>query len=207
MEQVPALLFQVAQGLGLAACAGMRAFLPLFVVGVAGRLEWIRLSDSFEWVASWPAILVFGVAVGVEIVADKVPWVDNVLDMVQFGIKPVAGTLVVASLMVDLTPLQATVLGIVVGGTVADLVHLAKTKLRLVSSATTAGAGNPVISVAEDGVSLAGSLMAIFLPLLLLLLIVVGVLVFWLGLRSLRRRSDEESAPAGARHTPVGSQR
>ncbi len=187
MDGTTALLIQVAQGIGLAACAGMRAFLPLFVVGLAGRVGWIPLSDSFQWLASTPALVVFGVALLVELAADKFPVVDNVLDTVQFLVKPVAGTVLVASVVTELTPLQTTVLAIIVGGTTADVVHLGKAKLRLVSSATTAGIGNPVLSTAEDGGSLVGSLLAIFYPLLLLAALIVLILLLVLILRGIRR--------------------
>ncbi len=187
MDGTTALLIQVAQGIGLAACAGMRAFLPLFVVGLAGRVGWIPLSDSFQWLASTPALVVFGVALLVELAADKFPVVDNVLDTVQFLVKPVAGTVLVASVVTELTPLQTTVLAIIVGGTTTDVVHLGKAKLRLVSSATTAGIGNPVLSTAEDGGSLVGSLLAIFYPLLLLAALIVLILLLVLILRGIRR--------------------
>ena len=62
---------QVAMGVGLAACAGLRAFLPLFVVGVAGRLDVLPLSEPFAWLASAPALTVFGAAVLTELLADK----------------------------------------------------------------------------------------------------------------------------------------
>ncbi len=83
MEATLAVLAQIAMGLSLAACAGLRAFLPLFVVGAAGRLEWIPLTDSFAWMTSWPALLVFGFAVLTELLGDKFPLVDHFLDALQ----------------------------------------------------------------------------------------------------------------------------
>lgn len=185
MEQGSTLVFHLLQGLALAACSGLRAFLPLFVVGLAARLEWLELGGSFAWLASTPALIVFGVAVVLEVVADKLPVVDHVLDAVQFAVKPVAGTLVTASLLVELTPLQATVLALVTGGVLADVVHLAKSKLRVVSTTVSAAAANPVLSTAEDGSSLVGTLLAIFLPVLVLALFALALLLLW----RFRRRS------------------
>ena len=49
------IISQIAMGIGLAACAGLRAFLPLFLLGLAGRFDWVSLSPTFDWLASTPA--------------------------------------------------------------------------------------------------------------------------------------------------------
>ena len=105
--------------------------------------------------------------------ADSLTRIDNFLDIVQTGVKPVAGTVLVASVLTDLTPLQSVVLGIVLGGGAAGIVHLLKAKLRFLSTAASAGVGNPVLSVAEDSGALLGSLGAIFVPILVFLVLVV----------------------------------
>lgn len=188
-----ALLVQVAMGISLAACAGLRAFLPLFVTGVAGRLDYIPLTSYFDWLESWPALIIFGVAVVSEILADKLPVVDNFLDALQAFVKPIAGTILAASVLTELTPLQATILGLITGGTVAGGVHLMKAKTRLVSSATTAGVGNPFLSFIEDIGAFIGSLGAVLLPLLFIALVTLAFVVAWLVLR---RGSRGEVRPA-----------
>jgi len=195
-----ALAIQVATGIALAASAGLRAFLPLFVVGVAGRMEWIPLTSSFEWLAGWPALTVFGCAVLVEIVGDKFPVIDHFLDSAQVLIKPVAGTMLAASVLTELSPLQAAVLALIIGGGVAEGVHLAKAKTRIVSTATTGGLGNPVLSVIEDVGAALGSIAAIVAPLLavLVFLFVAGFLA-WLFYRWLRAGSRARVVPLGPR--------
>lgn len=188
LGQGSVLLAQLASGISLAACAGLRAFLPLFVTGIAGRFEVIPLTRHFEWLGSTPALIIFGVAVVTELVADKFPVIDNFLDSVQIFVKPVAGTLLAAAVVAELTPLQATVLGLVVGGTVAGGVHVAKAKLRLASSVTTAGLGNPLLSFLEDVGAFIGSLGAVLLPLLFAILIAVGAVILWFGIRGRRAR-------------------
>ena len=196
MELGPALIFQVAQGLALAACAGMRAFLPLLVVGTAGRLEWIPLTSHFDWMASTPALIVFGVAVVAEVLADKVPVVDNVLDSLQIFVKPVAGTVLMASTVTDLDPVFSAVIAIVLGGSMAEFVHLGKAKARLLSTVATAGMANPVVSFVEDGTSLGGSVLAIFWPF-----VVLAMLFLFFGgslylLRYWRTRSPGTAEPS-----------
>jgi len=189
MSEYAAIAVQVAAGIGLAAAAGLRAFLPLFVVGVAERMDWISLRGSFEWLGSGPALVIFGTAVVVEILADKIPFVDHVLDALQSVMKPAAGAVLATALLTDLPPLQATVLGIVAGGSAAGILHLAKAKVRIASTALTGGIANPVLSLAEDVLSIGGAVMSILVPLLALaglaLLAGAGLLLFLL----LRRRA------------------
>lgn len=170
-------------GIGLAAVSGLRAFLPLFVVGAAGRMDWVPLSESFGWLQSTPALIVFGAAVLIELSADKFPIVDHALDAVQSLVKPLAGAFVMATVVADWAPLYVTVLSIVVGGSTAGVVHLAKAKLRLLSTVTTAGIGNPLLSASEDSVALVGSVGSILAPPLLLLgllLLATGALIYLL---------------------------
>lgn len=195
LSQFAAVSAQVAMGISLAACAGLRAFLPLLVVGIAGRLDVIPLTRSFEWLESGPALAVFGLAVVLEVLADKIPLVDHFLDAVEIFVKPVAGAVVVASVVTELSALQAAVLAIIGGSSAAGALHLAKAKLRLLSSATTAGAGNPVISVAEDTAAVGGTLAALIVPVLALLALVGGLLLIWVLYRRIGRSSPRDAVP------------
>lgn len=176
---------QLAAGIGLAACCGLRAFLPPLLVGLAARFGVgdiltggpIALSDSFDWLSSTPALVVFSTAVVLEVLADKVPWVDHVLDAAETFVRPLAGTLVVAASLTELDPLAATVIGLLVGGTVAGGVHVAKAKTRILSTAATAGLASPVISVAEDGVALVGTVLSILIGGLALVFVVLLLLL------------------------------
>ncbi len=188
-QQGGSVLLHVSMGIGLAACSGLRAFLPLFVVGLAGRFDFVPLSESFEWLASWPALVVFGGAVVAEVLGDKFPIIDNLLDSLQTFVKPIAGALVMASVVRDWTPLLATVVLIVLGGSTAGAVHLTKAKLRLVSSATTAGLGNPLLSVSEDGLALAGSVASLAVPPLVVLVLVTVAVLAWMAIHRYRRRA------------------
>ncbi len=183
MDLVPQLLFQILMGIGLAASAGLRAFLPLLVVGVAGRVGWVPLSDSFAWLADWPALIVLAVAVMAEVLSDKFPAVDNFLDMIQVFVKPVAGTILVASVVTDLSPLQTTVLALILGSGTAGTVHIVKAKTRLVSTVSTAGIANPVLSVAEDATSLAGSVLSLIVPPVVVLVLVFALVFVYVQVR------------------------
>jgi len=191
LPQGISLLGQILIGTSLAACAGLRAFLPLLAVGIAGKLEVLPLAQSFEWLSSWPSLIVFGVAVVAELLADKFPLVDHALDMLQVAVKPVAGVILVTCVLTELSPLQSTVLGLILGGSAAASVHVAKSQVRLLSSASTGGVANPLVSLAEDAAAVVGTVVSFMLPGLILLLTAIVVLGVALVLRRATRRGAE----------------
>ncbi len=189
-SQILVVLPQLAMGLSLAACAGLRAFLPLLAVGLAARLDWIPLTSHFEWLESVPSLIVFGVAVVAELLADKVPWFDHVLDLVQSFVKPIAGVVAAAAVLHELTPLQGAVLALVLGGGVAGAVHFGKANLRLLSTVSTGGLANPVVSVVEECGAWSLALAAIVAPLVTaaVLLMLLTAVVWFVHRRRVRSR-------------------
>src|SRR5204863_6662141 len=134
-----------------AACAGLRAWLPLLLAGALARGGFITLGPSFSFLATNRALILFGVATVIEIVGDKVPAVDHALDMLSTVLRPAAGTLLAASVMWKIEdPLVALAMGVAVGAPAALVPHAAKSVLRAASTTFTGGLANPVISVAED---------------------------------------------------------
>jgi hypothetical protein len=184
----------VLAGIGLAAAAGLRAFLPPLLVGVLARLDLIPLRDDLQWLASTPVLIVLGTAVILELLGDKIPVLDHGLDVLGTVLKPASGALMLAAPLLDLSPAMTLLAALLVGGTVAGTVHLTKSGLRLASTGTTAGLGNPALSLAEDGLSASGTLLAVFAPLLLLLLLVVGLLVLRRVVRWMQTRARPPAA-------------
>src|SRR5512139_2353416 len=174
----------------LAACAGLRAFLPLFAVGLLARLGVVPLDDSFGFLASTPALVVFGVSTVLEMLGDKVIAVDHALDAASTFVRPVAGTLLAAASLHGLDPLLAVVAGIVVGGGTSLTVHTGKAVVRAKTSALApfhGGLGNAALSFAEDGIASLGTGMAIALPLLALVFTLTVLVISALAIRSLVR--------------------
>jgi len=180
---------QLAMGFALAACVGLRTFLPLLAAGLLARTGHLELGQHFEWMASTPALVVFGSALAFEVLADKIPGVDHALHSVEAFVKPVAATILAASLFTNLDPLTATTLGLVGGGSIAGLVQLARGGTRVASSALTFGLANPVLSVVDDGVALGGVILAFLLPYLAALLAIVAAIVV---VRLVRRRKNPD---------------
>lgn len=186
-EIVPA----VSLGIGLAACAGLRAWLPLLLTGLLARLNVIELGSSFHFLASNRALVLFGIASLVEIVGDKIPAVDHALDMVSTVLRPLAGALLAASVIGPFTdPLTSVVLGLVVGTPSALLPHALKSVARAASTAFTAGVANPLLSLLEDAMTVALFFLAVLVPLAVALLVVVATLAL------VRRRRRVPARPA-----------
>src|SRR5688500_9768164 len=139
----------IAMGISLAACAGLRAFLPLLAVGIATRMEWWPVQPWLEWVGTNEALITFGVATVLEILADKVPVLDHGLDVFHTVARPVAGALVAMGSFYQVSPAMAVALGIIVGAPIAGSFHLTIARTRVASTATTGGFANPVLSFIE----------------------------------------------------------
>jgi uncharacterized protein DUF4126 len=181
-EVVPA----VALAIGLAACAGLRAWLPLLLTGGLVRAGMIEVGSSFAFLSSDRALILFGLASVIEIVADKVPAIDHALDAVGTVLRPVAATVLAASVFGSfLDPVAALALGLAVGAPTALVPHAGKSVLRAASSAFTGGLANPVISVLEDLITLALFVLTVLVPVLAGGLV---LLTAWLIARRLHRR-------------------
>src|SRR5687767_2505613 len=110
-------------GVGLAAATGMRVFVPLLVLGVTARMEWLPLSDGFQWLSSWPAIVALAIAAVVEVGAYYVPLIDNLLDLLAGPMAVIAGIVATAAVTTDLPPLVRWSVAIVAGGGTAGVVQ------------------------------------------------------------------------------------
>jgi hypothetical protein len=176
----------VALAIALAACAGLRTFLPLFLAGLLSRAGWLVLGPSFQFLSSNRALILFGIASLIEILADKIPAVDHALDALSTPLRAGAGALLAASALGQVTdPLHALALGAAVGAPAALVPHAAKAGLRAASTAFTGGLANPLLSFGEDVVTLLLFALSVLVPLaVVLLLVLAGVL---LGQRLLAR--------------------
>ncbi|MBI1336140.1 MAG: DUF4126 family protein [Phycisphaera sp.] len=171
-------LLAVCVGVGLAAAAGFRIFVPLLVMSLAAHSGHLQLAHGFEWIGSWPAIVAFSVATVLEICAYYIPWLDNLLDSMATPAAVVAGTVLTAAAVAGLSPMLQWSLAIIAGGGVAAVVQSATVTTRAASSVATAGFGNFIVSSVEAAASTLLSFLAIILAPLAILL--AGVLVFLL---------------------------
>jgi hypothetical protein len=200
-------VLEVLTGTGLAASAGLNAYIPLLIMGLMARFtDAIALPSGWQWLSNGWVIAILALLLAVEVVADKVPMVDHVNDVVQTVVRPTAGGIVFGAGSSSQT---ATVtdpgsffsshqwVPIAAGVLIAFCVHGAKAATRPVVNATTAGFGAPVASTVEDFSSIVMSLLAILLPILVLLGLVLLVSTMIWAFRRRRRRRRERGSVAG----------
>jgi hypothetical protein len=184
-------MFELLTGVGLAMPAGLNAYIPLLAVALADRYTGlIHLAEPYDLISSPLAIVIITGLLLIELLADKVPLVDHVNDLIQSAIRPSTGAvLLMASTdaVESINPVAAMILGLIVAGGV----HTAKTSFRPLVTATTGGLGNPVVSTAEDGAAIGMTVIALVAPILVL---VVIILLFAMLLSIARRRRERRRA-------------
>lgn len=127
--------------------------------------------DGLEWIGTTPALLLLGVATIIELGAYYIPWLDNALDTLATPIAVIAGTLLSTSFLKIESPILDWGLGLILGGGSAGLIQAGTSLLRLGSTATTGGLGNPVVATTENVASFGFSILTVLLPLFAVVLI------------------------------------
>lgn len=199
-------MLEVLTATGLALAAGLNAWIPLLVIGALDRFTGlVDLPSGWEWLSNEWVLLILLVLLVVEIVADKVPGLDSLNDIVQTVVRPTAGGLAfgsgVGATTAAVTDPEAFFsspdwIPVAIGVVLALGVHTVKALARPVVNASTAGVGAPVVSTMEDVGSVSLSFVAILIPVLVLIAVAVMVVLVIVLLRRRRegRRRDAASA-------------
>lgn len=183
------LLTGIFTAFGLSASAGLNAYIPLLLVGVIGRYtDLMKLNAPWDTLSNpWIILMLSGLVI-IEMLADKLPAINHLNDLIQTLIRPAAGAVAFAAsanVVTDVSPVLALACGLLVAGSV----HVAKAgAVRPMVTATTGGAGNIPVSIAEDIVSTVLSILAIVLPILVgtLMVVLAAFLIWWLYRRANR---------------------
>ncbi len=180
---------------------------------LARYTDLITLPASWHWLENGWTIGILAVLLVIEFVADKVPVVDHVNDVLQTVVRPTSGGLVFGAASSSQTmtvdnpgsfftshqwvPIAAGIL-------ISLTVHGMKATARPVINATTAGFGAPVVSTIEDVTSVTLSLVAIVLPLLVLVFVAGIIAIFIWSIRKLARRRAAKRAQRLAQQAYYG---
>ena len=167
------ILLSLSLGLGLAAACGFRVFIPPLMMGVGSRLDLYNLEGSFVWVDDTWAIAIFAVATLLEIGGYFIPWIDNLLDTVATPSAIIGGIFVTsASLEGELDPSAQWTLSVIAGGSVSGVIQLGTVATRAISTGTTGGLANPIISLLEAVASILCILISLFLVAIIPIVII-----------------------------------
>ncbi|MEX2425557.1 MAG: DUF4126 domain-containing protein [Thermomicrobiaceae bacterium] len=173
---------------GIAAPAGLNAYIPLLTVGLLARFtDLVTLQAPYDIISSDIGLIVITVLLVIELFADAIPGLDSVNDVVQTLVRPATGAFLMLSSDQGVLEMPA-LLEILIGGGLAGIVHATKALARPVVTVSTAGIGNAGVSTLENFAALGLTLVAILLPVALLIVLVVAFLV---GIRWLFRRVSQ----------------
>lgn len=181
-------LSAVMAGVCLSAAAGLRVFIPLLALGLAGRFDLLPLGEQFAWMTSEPFLVVVGIAALMEAGAYYVPLVDNMLDVLATPAALAGGTVIVSSLLPpEMNPVAQWGTAALLGGGTAGIVQGSTVLARGLSTASSGGLANPLLTTGETGGSLLAVTLALLVPVVFGLLVIVGLvaLVVWI-IRRLR---------------------
>ncbi len=177
----------ILSGLGLSTSAGLNAYLPLILMNLAAQAGMIDTKGvPAEVLTSKPALVVFLILLVIETIADKVPAVDSVNDIINTAIRPSAGALMMivstSGMSGQIDPEVLTVFSILAGGASAGSVHAVKATARPAVTLSTAGMGNMVVSVLEDILAIFISLVALLIPLFVVFFMAsfVALMLWWI---------------------------
>jgi hypothetical protein len=186
-------LLSIGIGIGLSAACGFRIFVPPLVMSIAALSGFLQLAPGFEWIGTYPALVAFAVATGIEIAAYYIPWVDNLLDTVSTPTAIAVGTWITAALVPNSDPLLQWTLAVIAGGGSAGIIQTFMGMTRLSSTALTGGIGNSVVSTIESLGSVILSVLAVLVPFLAVGLVAASlILILSKGLQILARRRKSD---------------
>ena len=176
-------------GIGLSAACGFRVFVPLLVMSLASIMGWFEPMKGFEWLAMPAVCIALGFATLCEITAYYIPWVDNALDTIATPAAMAAGTLTTMAVSSgEMSQFASWAAAIIVGGGTATAVQMSTVAVRGLSTATTGGIANPVVSTGEWISAFLLSILSLIVPVLVV--IVVLIMAVW-GVRWVRRKKQE----------------
>lgn len=164
-------------GIGLSAAVGFRVFVPMLIVSLASMAGWITLSPGFQWMGTPVAALVFAVATLVELLGFLVPWVSNALDSIATPAATIAGVIMMAAVLPDMSPIARWALAIIAGGGVALTVQGATVVTRAVAAGSTGGLANPLVAILEALGALLVTITTIVIPAIMGILVLIVVLL------------------------------
>ncbi|KAA0113672.1 DUF4126 domain-containing protein [Mycolicibacterium sp. P9-22] len=193
---------ELLTGFGLATAAGLNAYIPLLALGLLSRFtELVSLPAGWAWLENGWVMLIVGVLLAVEVVADKIPALDSVNDAIQTFVRPTAGGIVFGSGTAAQTAAvtdpgafasSGQWIGVAIGVVTALIVSLTKSAVRPIANIGSAGMAAPVLSTAEDVTSVGLVFVSLLLPLLVLVALAAVAFTVFQVWRWRRRRAQAE---------------
>jgi hypothetical protein len=160
--------------------AGLNLYLVTFLLGLAGRLDWIDIPSVLQ---RTDVMIASGVLYGIEFLADKVPYLDNVWDAIHTFVRPL-GAAALGYVIAGNSPSIGAAVGAIVSGTLALSAHSAKATTRAAVNTSPEPFSNIVLSLFEDGLVAGLVALAIANPWVTIVVVaILTALAIWLTVR------------------------
>ena len=180
--------------LAVSFASGLNIYATILTLGLLGRFDIVQLPGQLDIVTSLPVLAGAATLYAIEFIADKVPYIDSIWDMIHTVIRPLGGAVLAYSVVGSVDP-EWQVLAALVGGSVALTSHTAKASTRAAANLSPEPFSNWVLSFGEDVLAVGLVSLAVMYPwialaiaLVLITLAVVIIVKFSRLIRRLWRR-------------------
>ncbi len=187
--------------MGSAWLSGINLYVTVLTLGILQRLHVAHLPGDLSYLGHTWVLAVAGGMYAVQFIADKVPAVDSVWDMVHTFIRVPAGAVLAATAFAHFDP-TVRVIALLVGGGIALSSHGTKTATRLAANVSPEPFSNILLSLVGDALTVGGTLLMTVHPIILIGVVLIGVVISVLLFRwvahSLKRLFQRRPATAGS---------
>ena len=177
-------VLSICIGIGLSATCGFRIFVPMLGISIAALSGNVTLSSGFEWIGTWPALVAFTVAMFLEIGAYYIPVFDNFMDTITTPAAVVAGIIVTAAMVSDMSPFLKWSLAIIAGGGAAGLFQGCTVGIRAGAQSSAPIVATPVVTTVETSSAIFATVLAFVDPVIFLVFLIGAC---WLMIVLVRR--------------------
>jgi hypothetical protein len=163
--------------LGSAWTSGINLYATVTVLGLLQKIGWAKLPGGLDALDNW---WIIGVAAGlyiIEFCADKIPYVDSVWDVIHTFIRIPAGAILAYAATTQLDS-SITIPATLVGGTFAFASHGTKAAARIGANLSPEPVSNWILSLVEDVIAFVGTVLAVFAPILIAIVLAVFTIFF-----------------------------
>jgi len=187
--------------MGSAWLSGINLYATVLTLGLLQRFQFAHLPGDLAYLGNTWVLIVAGALYSVQFIADKIPAVDSVWDMIHTFIRVPAGAVLAASAFAHFDP-QVRLLALLAGGGIALTSHGAKTATRLAANTSPEPFSNWALSIAGDVITFAGALLMAVHPVVLgaiaLACVVATLLLFRWVIRAFKGSRFRKTRAASA---------
>jgi hypothetical protein len=188
--------------MGSAWLSGINLYATIVTLGVLQKFHLVKLPGDLNILGEWWVIGLAAALYLIEFFADKIPAVDSAWDAIHTFIRVPAGAILAATAFANFDPAVKTA-ALILGGGIALSSHGAKAATRLAVNASPEPFSNSLLSLGEDVVAFGSTILMVFFPVAMLIIVVIFlIMTLWLlpkivrALRRLFARLRGLSAPA-----------